>query len=351
MDFLMGIRVAGTGMYVPSTILDNKYFENHGPYLIYLGEEPDGEPIWEIDKESGKIKEETITAEKIESLSGIKQRRKSSKRESVLELAKEALTCALENAELDVEELEAIICASVTQAYRSGSLACMLQDQIGAKNVEYARDVSAGCAGFVHALSDLRAVMQLDGKSPVAVIGAETLTRCTDRDRNCILFGDGAGCVIFETTDEPEYENFVVVYDSQATGGKSKSLFIDQSGMIRMPNNREVFKLGVEQMVNIAAKAKLEYAKRCNLPLKEVDQLVKLYIPHQANIRMIDMISKKIGNEKVFANIEQYGNTSAATIPIALHEAISLNRLKRGELVVTPAFGAGFAIACALFRV
>lgn len=349
MDFLKGIRVAGTGSHLPDETLDNKFFANEGPYWEYLGESSDGSPIWKRDKQG--IVEQEITEQRIVSLSGIIERRRAAPDENVIDLARESLTNALEDAGLDALDLEGIICASVTQPYRSCSMACMLQDELGAKNVRYARDISAGCAGFVHALNDLKAVMQLDGLSPVAVIGAETLTRHTDRDRNRFLFGDGAGSVIFETTDVPGYENFVVVYGSQACGGKSKALFIDKGGVVRMPQNREVFKLGSEQMISMAAKAKLAYAKLTGMSLDAVNGLVKLYIPHQANLRMIRLIENKVGTGKVFINIEKYGNTSAATIPIAIDEAIKAGKLLTGDLVVTPSFGAGFAIAAALFKI
>lgn len=346
---MFGVKFLGSGSYLPERVLANEFFVNNGPYYIFKEEGKDG-PIWETDEE-GKIKEVHLTDDKMFELSGIKQRRAVTDGQTVFDLAHEAILAALENAKITAKKLRGIICGSVTQERRTPSMACRLQDKLGASNVVYAIDISAGCTGFVHALWNVRNLIQLDGVGAIAVIGAETLTRHLDKDRNCFLFGDGASCLIFDVTQEEKYMHFAVSFNSEACRGKTKMLFIDLQNVLRMPNNRRVFQLGTESMIEQATLVKKMLAKSLKISVGEMDKLASHYIPHQANIRMLNQVAQKLGPEKMIINIEKYGNTSAATIPIAFDEAWRAGVIKRDEFVIMPSFGAGFAIACAGFRV
>ncbi|MCK4594512.1 ketoacyl-ACP synthase III [bacterium] len=271
------------------------------------------------------------------------------------DLAYNASKPALEMAGLDTLDLDAIIVATVTSDYLFPATACLLQDRLGAKNAG-GFDLSAGCAGFASALSVADAYIRSGMMENLLVLGVDVLTRITDwTDRDCVLFGDGAGAVVL--TPVPEGEGILASF-LKVDGGGGVHL-IQPGGGSRHPASHEtvekrmhyihmsgqdVFKGAVRGMVE-AALAVLEKAGY-------TPDDVNLLVPHQANIRIIEAVRKrlKIPPERAFVNIERQANTSAATIPVGFEEAHRTGRLKKGDLVCTTAFGAGFAWAANLLR-
>lgn len=319
--------ITGTGSYLPEKILNNFDLEKI------------------VDTSDEWIKTRT----------GMWERHVIADDQATSDLAYNASTAALEMAGIDPLTLDTIIVATVTSDYIFPATACLLQDRLGAKNAG-GFDLSAGCAGFASALSVADAYIRSGMMENILVVGVDTLTRITDwTDRDCVLFGDGAGAVVVTPVPEGEgiLANFIKVDGSggghliQPGGGSrhpaSHETVEKRMHCIRM-SGQDVFKGAVRGMVE-GALAVLEKAGYC---ADDVDLLV----PHQANIRIIEAVRKrlKIPPERAFVNIERQANTSAATIPICLEEAHRTGRLKKGDLVCTTAFGAGFAWAANLLR-
>lgn len=305
--------IIGTGSYVPKKVLTNFDIEKM------------------VDTTDEWITERT----------GIRERRISDKNEATSDLAFEAARKALESANIDPKELELIIVGTSSPDMLFPSTACIIQDRIGAVTAA-AFDASAACTGFNYALAAGASFIESGQYNNVMVIGADTLTKYLDwTDRNtCILFGDGAGAVILRSTDERSgiLANYL---GAEGSGGKhlimpgggsrdpeAKKRFIQMDG-------KEVFKFAVKVLPK-CVKAVLEKAG-----LKTSD--ISLLIPHQANSRIIDFALKSLGlsKEKVYVNLDRYGNTSAASIPIALDEALKDGKIRKGDTVVLAGFGAG----------
>jgi 3-oxoacyl-[acyl-carrier-protein] synthase-3 len=279
---------------------------------------------------------------------GIKQRHQVSPEESTSTLAAEAGRRACHEAGLEPAELDLIILGTISPETICPSTACYVQRDLGATKAA-AFDLSAACSGFVYGLTCARGMIENGQCRNVLVIGAEALTRfCDYTDRgSCILFGDGAGAVVLQPTTEADRGVLYTVMSADGTGwdfiwtpaGGSKMPASAQTVADRMHylkiRGREVYKFAVEKMQWL-----LEDCMRAmNLTPADVD----LVVPHQVNVRIIDSATERLGfpREKVFVNIERYGNTSAASIPIALQEAIATGRIKRGSTVLLAAFGAG----------
>jgi len=339
--------IIGSGMALPEEILDNEFFVKNGPYRIYEGEGLDGNPIWKKDEWEEEIWL-SVTADEILKLVGIKTRHALSGGQTVVDLALEAAKNGLANAKISSKDLESIVCACVTGPRDFPSLACRIQERLGAVNVKYAVDIAAGCAGSVHAL-DLGSKLICSGDyKNVLIIGTEGLTPRTDyTDRNCILFGDGAGALIIA----PALSNEGILateFLGNSCAGEINWLFADKKGCVRMPHGRKVMKLGIRNMIKAVSGAKDKVANMLGISSEEVSQKIKYYFPHQANIRMLDGMEKELGVNKVYKNIERYGNMSSATWIIALHEAITNSEVKKGDLIVVTAFGSGLATGAAV---
>jgi len=305
--------IIGTGSYVPDKVLTNSELEK----MVETSDE------WIMDR------------------TGIKERRVSADNEATSDLAFEAAKKALESAKIDPKELELIIVGTSSPDMLFPSTACIIQDKIGAVNAA-AFDVSAACTGFNYALAASSSFIESGLYNNVRVIGADTLTKYLDwTDRNtCILFGDGAGAVILKATNDG---SGILSNHLGAEGNKGKCLIMPGGGS-RDPeakkrfiwmDGKEVFKFAVKVLPK-CIKAVLEKAD-----LKISD--ISLLIPHQANIRIIDFAMKIFGlsKDKVYVNLDRYGNTSAASIPIALDEAVKEGKIKKGDIVVLAGFGAG----------
>ena len=329
-------KLVGIGSYIPQRVITNDFFINK-PYKVFIGLDKDQEPIFAPETR-------TLTNQGIIETTGIEQRRRARDNEQTSDLAAYALQNALKNAHMSPDDLEGIIVATVTPDKSFPSTACEVQRKILAKNA-HSYDINAACSGFCYALDQANnAIKQESG--PIAVIGAETLTRVTDYEElNCDLFGDLAGAVILAPTQEKGTGILATSLYSDPFDGKDMYIFLDKKGYLRMPQGRAVFKQAVEAMLARAGEVK----QKANIGEKDV----KLHIPHQANLRILQYVSQKIDPQnpkKVFVNIQKYGNTSSATCPVALEEAIKEGRAKDGDIIILESFGSGLVSAAVAIK-
>jgi len=288
---------------------------------------------------------------------GMKERHVVSEGESLATLAVEAGKRAMAEAGVAPEQIELMILATATPEQPIPATAAIIQPALGLSNAT-CFDLSAACSGFLYALHVARQFFITGEISTAMVIGAETLSRYTDyTDRGtCILFGDGAGAVVLQACEPGDgllrsawhtdgtYADFI-----QMPGGGSKyppnvKEHIDAKlPFIKMRGN-ETFKVAVRSLTDVS----LEVLAGARMTIDQVD----LFVPHQANKRIIDAVGDRLGlpAEKVYANLERVGNTSSASIPLALREAVDLGRLKRGDVVLAAAFGGGLTWAATLLR-
>lgn len=290
------------------------------------------------------------TDEWIRTRSGIQERRIVAEDQATSDIAVEAAKLAIEDAQAKPEELDLIICATVTPDYLFPATAALIQDRLGAKKAA-AFDLEAGCSGFVYALCVASQFIQTGFYKKILVVGAETLSKITnwqDR-RTCVLFGDGAGAVVVERVDTGGILGMNLGCDGSggqfldmlAGGSKhpaSKLSLEKDMHYIRMDGN-QVYRFAVK----IMGKAAIEALNDAGLQPKDIDVM----IPHQANMRIIDAAAKrlKLPAEKVYINLPKYGNTSSASIPIALAEAYQEKFIKKGDKIVLVGFGAGLTWA------
>ena len=308
----MGTKIIGTGIYVPEKVLTNFDLEK----MVDTSDE------W------------------ITTRTGIKERRIAEK-ESVVDMAVKASENALKEANLKPEELDLIILATLTPEKRFPSTACLVQARIGARKV-YSFDISAACSGFIYALDIADSFLKSKKAKRILIIGVEKLSEAVDwTDRStCVLFGDGAGAVVVENSED---ESDIIASKMYSEGTLEDLLYADKCGYIRM-KGRELFKFAVRAMEEVCR----EVLESANVKPEDV----KLVIPHQANVRIINALAEKLGipKEKMFVNINKYGNTSAASIPIALHEAIKEGKIKRGDLILFTAMGGGLTWGAMLLK-
>lgn len=312
--------ITGWGFYAPSRVMTNQDLER----IVDTSDE------W------------------ITSRTGIKERRIAADGETTSSMATRAARVALERAKLRPQDVQLVIVGTCSPDYLFPATACIVQSELGATRAG-AFDVEAACTSFVTALGIARGMIMSGTVQNALVIGAETLSRLLNwKDRaTCVLFGDGAGAVVVEASNASVGVESVVLHSE---GGKGELLMV-AAGATRMPATKdtveqgkhfitmqggEVFKLAVKSMADAAEEALVE----AGLTLDDID----LMIPHQANVRIIDGVAKRLHfpMEKVFVNIQRYGNTSSASIPIALAEAEATGRLKRGDKILLVAFGGGF---------
>lgn len=287
---------------------------------------------------------------------GIRERRIAAEGEYTSDLAANASRKALEMAGLSAEEIDLVVVGTITGDFPWPATACLVQEAIGARNA-YAYDVSAACSGFVYALSAAVNAIESGKASRALVIGAEVLSRIIDwTDRNtCVLFGDGAGAVVVEAQ---EGESGVVSTHLHSDGSYWELLhqagfgsrcpaspqgLDNRAPFLKMQGN-EVFKVAVRSLAEVAVEA----IESNGLAVADI----QLFIPHQANRRILEASAKRIGlrEEQVYINVDRYGNTSGASIPIALDEANRAGRISEGDLVLLDAFGGGFTWGSALLR-
>jgi 3-oxoacyl-[acyl-carrier-protein] synthase-3 len=280
---------------------------------------------------------------------GIRERRIAAKEEALSDVALPAATAALAQAGLEGKDIDLLVVATVTPDMAFPSTAALLADRLGANDAA-AYDLAAGCTGFVYAVAQAYGMLASGLSKRALVVGGDLLSRILDwSDRSTlVLFGDGAGAVVLEAVEEPGFLGF----ELGADGGGGESLWLPGSGSrffeepdryVKM-NGREVFKFATRVLVQ-SAEAVLE---QCGLTIDDVD----VYVPHQANVRIIDHATKRLGvpSEKVVVNVDRYGNTSSGSIPLALGDAAAGGRLRPGSLVLMTGMGAGLTGGSALIR-
>ncbi len=316
--------VKGVGHYLPKRIVANKEFE---------------------------ATLET-TDEWIYSRSGIKQRHLAADGETTSDMAVLAAKAALEDAKMHAEDIDAIIVATSTADLTFPSAATMVQTGLNIKRA-FAYDVQAVCAGFVFALSSANAHILAGQAKRVLVIGAETFSRLMDwEDRStCVLFGDGAGALILEARagSGSSEDRGILSVDLNSDGRYKDILYVDggvstgKTGFLRM-EGKEVFRHAVEKL---SETSKIALA-RAEVSTDQIDWVV----PHQANIRIINSTARKMGiaSEKIVSTVQDHGNTSAASIPLALSVARSKGKIKANDLLITKAIGGGLAWGAIVMR-
>ncbi|HOA61746.1 MAG: ketoacyl-ACP synthase III [Verrucomicrobia bacterium] len=320
--------VAGVGSYVPSRVLTNADLQR----MVNTSDE------WIISR------------------TGIKERRLAAPDEATSDLAAKAAVKAMANAQVTADQLDLIVVATVTPDMLFPSTACLVQEKIGAKRAA-AFDIEAACSGFIYGLEIGQQFIMSRTFDTVLVIGAEKLSSIVDwSDRNtCVLFGDGAGAAVLKNM--PDSHGLLTAFMG-ADGSKGSVLCVPGGGsrcpasadsvanrlhFLRM-DGKETYKNAVQAMLSAAQ----EVLRRCELDVSQI----KCIIPHQANRRIIDAVGARLGArpDQLFVNLEKYGNTSAASVGIALDEAVSLGRIERGDLVLLTVFGGGFTWAAALIE-
>jgi 3-oxoacyl-[acyl-carrier-protein] synthase-3 len=316
--------VKGVGHYLPQRVVPNAEFE----------------------------KTLDTSDEWIKARSGIERRHFAAEGETTSDLATKAAKAALAMAKMDGADIDAIVLATSTADLTFPSAATMVQHAIG-NTTGYAFDVQAVCAGFVYALSNANALIASGQADRVLVIGAETFSRIMDwTDRStCVLFGDGAGALVLEA-EEGEGKNSdrgILSVDLNSDGRYKDLLYVDggvstqNSGMLRM-QGPELFRHAVEKLAQTADTA----LGKIGLGADDVNWIV----PHQANIRIIQSTAKKlgVGMDRVVVTVQDHGNTSAASIPLALSVGVANGQIKQGDLVVTEAIGGGLAWGAVVLR-
>lgn len=323
----MNAYLSGIGSFVPDKVLTNFDFEK----MVDTSDE------W------------------IRTRTGMRERRMSADDVPTSDLAVKAAQRALQDAHTDVKDVKAIIVATATGDMAFPSTACLVQHKLGAPRV-MSFDIGAGCTGFLYALSIVDSFIK-NGYDNILAIGAEELTKITDySDRStCVLFGDAAGAALFRKTQE----NKGILSSYFTADGSYGELLLQPAGGTRMPASKDtvekrlhVLKMAGNEVFKVAVRAMYEAAmktlKKANVTSEDIDLLV----PHQANIRIIEATAKRLhlSMDKVQVNLDRYGNTSAASIPLALDEAIKQGKVKQGNLVLMVAFGAGFTWGGVLLR-
>ncbi len=288
---------------------------------------------------------------------GIKQRRIADPDQSTATLGADAARAALSEAGIEPAELDMIICSTVTPDMIFPATACFIQDALNATDVP-AFDLSAACSGWLYGLTTAQQFIATGMYKNILVIGSETLSRFSDyADRtSCILFGDGAGAAVLQPTDNPDRGIRYSVMHTDGSGWDyihvpaggarepTTQKTLDENGHFIKMRGRDVYKFAVEKMQWLLA----DCMEKCDLSPDDVD----LVVPHQVNIRIIKSATGKLNFplEKVYVNIDRYGNTSAASIPIAMVEARDEGKIGPGSLVLLVAFGAGLTWAGTVLR-
>lgn len=326
---MRNVKISALGCYVPPNVLTNQDFEKM------------------VDTSNEWILERT----------GIRERHIAPPEMATSDMAVEAAKVALAQRGIDAAELDAIILCSVTPDHFFPSTACLIQDRLRAKKA-WGFDLIAACSGFVYGLTTAAHLVGAGTHSKVLVIGADTMSRIIDyTDRTtCILFGDGAGAMLIEAAEDGE-PGFIG-FHNELDGSGGPHLMMPAGGSRRPPSHetidqrlhyvkqegQPVFKFAVRKMGEVASGLLAKHG----IPPQDL----KVLVPHQANMRIIRATAERLGldEEQVMINIDRYGNTTAATIPLATRDAVTSGKLVKGDLVLFVAVGAGFTVGANLWR-
>ena len=315
------VSITGLGCKVPDRVVTNDELAQH------------------VDTSNEWILERT----------GIRERRMAARDEALSDVALPACLDALAQAGLEGKDVDLLIVATVTPDMAFPSTGAILADRLGAGDAA-AYDLSAGCTGFMYALAQAYGMLAGGLSKRALVVGGDLLSRILDwTDRSTlVLFGDGAGAVVLETVPERGFLGFELGADGAGgrnlwLPGSGSRIFDDPERFVKM-NGREVFKFATRILVQ-SAEAVLE---ECGVSIDDVD----VYVPHQANMRIIDHATRKLGvpSDRVVINVDRYGNTSSGSIPLALADAAADGRLQPGKLVLMTGMGAGLTWGSALLR-
>jgi 3-oxoacyl-[acyl-carrier-protein] synthase III len=326
-------KISSVGVYVPPRLLTNADLET----MVTTND------AWIVER------------------TGIRQRHLVDKGVATSDLATRAAQCCLEKRGIEASEVDALLVATVTPDMMFPATACLVQDKIGAKGA-WGFDLSAACSGFLYALQMGAKLVESGAHKKVMVIGADVMSSILDyTDRaTCILFGDGAGAVLLEPAEENGNGGEIGLIDfiHEIDGSGASSLYMPGGGSLNPPTAETVaakmhyvhqeggavFKVAVRKMSELSE----TLLARNGLTAAEID----LFIPHQANERIILATAERLGMplEKVVINIGEYGNTTAATIPLAMHTALKEGRLKPGMTVLLASFGGGYTVGATLLR-
>lgn len=322
--------ILGTGSYAPSRVLTND------------------ELSLQVD----------TTDEWIRTRTGIAERRIAEPDESCSDMAVKAALAAIEDANIDVQDIDLLVVATITPDYKLPATACLVQHKLGLKSTTACFDLNAACSGFIYSLATASAMIETRRYKHALVIGVEKMSSIVNwQDRNtCVLFGDGAGAAVLGLSEEKqigilgtqlgafgEGYNLLIVPKGGSKHPTTPEALANHEDCVQM-KGKEVFKLAVRAMED-ACRDILEQHKL------RADQIA-VVIPHQANLRIIEAISHYLGlpMDRFYVNVDRYGNTSAASIPLAIDEARKKGRIKRGDLTLLVAFGAGLTYGSALIR-
>lgn len=322
-------QITAVGHYVPERIVDNKFFEEY------------------LDTNDDWIKTRT----------GIKERRWLDKDKPTSFMAIKAIEMLLKNRGVSVEEIDLIIVATVTPDMIYPSTACVIQKELGAKHA-WGFDVLAACSGFMFSLTTAIQFVQCGSHKKVIVVGADKMTAITNmEDRNtCILFGDGAGAVLLEPTEDKNYGLLDAIMYIDGEGGKylyqlgggslnpSTHETVDKRMHYVYQDGKTVFKVAVKGMADVS----FEIMEKNKLVPDDISYL----IPHQANLRIITACAERMGlpMEKVMVNIHKYGNCTSGTIPICMSEYWAEGKVRKGDYLILSSFGAGYTWGSILLR-
>lgn len=287
---------------------------------------------------------------------GIKERRVLEEGKGNADMAFEAAKRALSDAGMEGKDLDAIIMGTVSPDYPFPSSACVLEDMLGARNA-FSFDVSAACSGFLNAISVADLYIRAGKINNALVVGSDTLSRLLNwQDRmTCILFGDGAGAVVLGAS---ENGSGILSTKLRTDGAYAKTLYVPAGGSLKpatpqtVRNNEHTITMNGKEVFKIAVRSMEEISRQALEEAGVTIEQVSLVVPHQANKRIIVALAERLGvpMERVMVNLEKYGNTSAASIPVALDEARKQGRIKAGDIVLINAFGAGFAWGASVIR-
>jgi len=315
------VGITGLGVHVPERILDNDELAT----LVDTSDE------W------------------IMARTGIRERRIAAPEEALTDIARPAAIAALADAGVEAKDIDLLVCATVTPDMMFPTSSALLADELGAPDAA-AYDLLAGCTGFVYAIAQAYGMVAAGLSERALVVGGDVLSKILDwTDRSTlVLFGDGAGAVVLEPVDHGGFLGF----ELGADGGGGEHLWLPGSGSRRSDepdsfvqmNGREVFKFATRVMIYSAERL----LEECGRTIEDVD----VYVPHQANVRIIDYATKKLGfpKEKVVVNVDRYGNTSSGSIPLALADGAASGLIKPGSLVLMTGMGAGLTWGSALIE-